>query len=78
MDPEGILAQAASAKLYLNLRNFTKARALAMQVVERQPSPAAFRLLAATYRAEGLEDKFIAAIQKADELEKANRNDLGP
>jgi len=78
IDPEGILAQAASAKLYLNLRNFTKARALAMQVVERQPSPAAYRLLAATYRAEGLEDKFIAAIQKADELEKTNRNDLGP
>lgn len=78
IDPEGILAQAASAKLYLNLRNFTKARALAMQVVERQPSPAAYRLLAATYRAEGLEDKFIAAVQKADEIEKANRNDLGP
>ena len=78
IDPDGVLAQAASAKLYLNLRSFSKAKALALQVVERQPSPAAYRLLAATYQAEGIEESFIAAIQKADELERANINDRVP
>ena len=78
IDPTGVLAQAASAKFYLGIRSFSKARGLALQVVERQPSPAAYRLLAATYQAEGMEEKFMAAIQKADEIEKANPNNLVP
>ena len=78
LDPNGLLAQAASAKLYLGLRSFTKARAFALQVVERQPSPAAYRLLAATYEAEGMEEKFLAAIRKADELEQTSFSPNGP
>jgi tetratricopeptide (TPR) repeat protein len=72
IDPNGVLAQAASAKLYLSLRRFGRARELATLVVERQPTAAAYRLLAATYQAEGNEEQFRVAMQKADELEKSN------
>jgi Tfp pilus assembly protein PilF len=78
-DPQGILAQAASAKLFLNLREYEKARQMASIVLERQPSPAAYRLLAATYHGQGMMNEFVAAIQKADDLEKSNLHpDLRP
>lgn len=78
LDPQGVLAQAASAKLYLSLGKLTLARLMAAQVVERQPSAAAYRLLAATYQAEGLEDAYVAANKKADELEEAARTTTAP
>jgi hypothetical protein len=47
---------------------------MATIVLERQPSPAAYRLLAATYHGQGKMNEFVAAIQKADDLEKSNLN----
>ena len=73
IDPNGVLAQAALAKLYLSTGNFEESRTFAAQVVARQPSSAAYRLLAATYQASGTEDAFRAANEKADELAAAER-----
>ncbi len=72
VDPQGILAQAALAKYYLSVNQPAQARDMAAQVIERQPSAAAYRLLAATYQAEGLEAAYNAANRKADELELAS------
>ncbi len=73
IDPQGVLAQAALAKLYLSTGNFEESRSFAAQVVERHPSSGAYRLLAATYQASGTEDAFRAANEKADELAAAER-----
>ncbi len=70
-DPNGILAQAALAKLYLATGNSEGARIMAAEVVERQPTSATYRLLAAAYKASGMEEAFVAANKRADELGEA-------
>ncbi|MEM7475215.1 MAG: tetratricopeptide repeat protein, partial [Planctomycetota bacterium] len=67
-DPEGTIAQAALAKLYVAQRNGEAARRMAAEVLERNPSVEAYALMAAAYETSGQQRSAEAAIQRARQL----------